>query len=121
MPEQTSDDTATRIKEIIKYCDKFVLLATTKAIESNWCNWELGLGDVYKFPNKIAILPIKDKGQLDSQYKGNEYLQIYPSIDYYKAFRNLQGHYFEEGYYHKSLKNSDGRFYLIPLKDWLSK
>lgn len=121
MPNQTSGETATRIKEIIKYCDRFVLLATTKAIESYWCNWELGLGDVLKFPDKIAIIPIKDKGQLDSQYKGNEYLQIYPRIDYYKGFTNLQGHYFEEGYYYRSLEDSDGKFYLTPLKDWLSK
>lgn len=121
MPNQTCGDTATRIKEIIKYCDRFVLLASAKAIESHWCNWELGLGDIHKFPDKIAILPIKEKGQLDSQYKGNEYLQIYPSIDYYKAFTNFQGHYFKEGYYHKSLESSDGKFYITPLKDWLSK
>jgi len=121
MPDQTSGGTAARIKEIIKYCDRFVLLATSKAIESYWCNWELGLGDTHKYPNKIAILPVKDKGQYDSQYKGNEYLQIYPRIDYYTAFTNYQGLYFKEGYYVKSLEDSDGRYYLTLLKDWLSK
>ncbi|MFY0675640.1 MAG: toll/interleukin-1 receptor domain-containing protein [Bacteroidia bacterium] len=121
MPEQTSGDTAKRIKEIIKYCNKFILLATEKAIESYWCNWELGIGDVHKYPNEIAVLPIKNRGQLDYQYKGNEYLQIYPNIDYFKAFTNREGHFFKEGYYHKSLKGNDGRFYLTPLQDWLSK
>lgn len=120
MPDQTSGETATRIKEMIKYCDRFVLLATAKAIESYWCNWELGIGDVHKYSSKIAILPIKEKGQSDYQYKGNEYLQIYPRIDYYKAFTNFQGHYFKEGYYVVSLKNSDGTYYITPLKDWLS-
>src|SRR5687768_3137302 len=36
MPDQTTGETAGRIKEVIKYCDKFVLLATAKAIESYW-------------------------------------------------------------------------------------
>jgi hypothetical protein len=84
MPEQTSGETASRIKDVIviKYCNKFILLATEKAIESYWCNWELGIGDVHKFEPNIAIVPVKEKGQYNHQYKGNEYLQIYPHIDY---------------------------------------
>lgn len=120
MPSQTSGETAQRIKKVIKYCDRFILLATAKAIESYWCNWELGIGDVHKYSSKIAILPVKEKGQYDFQYKGNEYLQIYPRIDYYKAFTNYQGHYFEEGYYVVSLKDAKGKFYLTSLTDWLS-
>lgn len=38
MPGQTSGDTALRIKEVIKFSNKFILLATGKAIESYWCN-----------------------------------------------------------------------------------
>jgi len=41
MPQQTCGGTAVRIKEVIKFCDKFILLATDKAIESYWCNWDL--------------------------------------------------------------------------------
>lgn len=65
MPDQTTGETAARIKEVIKYCDKFILLATTKAIESYWCNWELGIGDVHKFHKNIAILPVKEKGEYE--------------------------------------------------------
>jgi hypothetical protein len=68
MPNQTSGDTAKRIKEVIKYCNKFILLATDKAIESYWCNWELGIGDTHKFMNHIAILPLKDKGTYDHNF-----------------------------------------------------
>ncbi len=83
MPKQTNSETESRIKKVINYCDKLILLATDKAIESYWCNWELGIGDVHKFnKNNIAILPIKEKGSYNYQYKGNEYLQIYPQIDY---------------------------------------
>src|SRR4051812_38460817 len=65
LPKQTSGDTAKRIKKIIQYCDKFILLATEKAIQSYWCNWELGIGDVHKYKEHIAILPIKERSTPD--------------------------------------------------------
>lgn len=49
MPKVTLATTALNIKERIKQCDKFILLATNGAIESKWCNWELGYGDSQKF------------------------------------------------------------------------
>lgn len=121
MPEQTSGETALRIKEVIKFCKKFVLLATDKAIESYWCNWELGIGDTYKFVDHIAILPIKEKGTYDSKYKGNEYLQIYPSIDYEdgtKYYRNNKD-IIPAGYYVCMPTNKEGIRYIISLGDWL--
>ena len=123
LPSQTCGDTANRIKDIIKYCDKFIFLATEKAIESYWCNWELGIGDVHKFKDHIAIVPIKEKGELNSKYKGNEYLEIYPRIDYrdgttyYRNTRIL----ISEGYYVAEPMNKDGIRYITPLSDWLTK
>ena len=38
-----------KLKEKIEIADKFILLATEKAINSKWCNWELGLGDAAKY------------------------------------------------------------------------
>lgn len=123
MPDETSGETALRIKDVIKYCKKFILLATDKAIESYWCNWELGIGDTHKYIEHIAILPMKEKGDYDWKYKGNEYLQIYPSIDYedgtnrYKTSRNI----IPIGYYVCKPKNKDGIRYITPLKDWLNQ
>ena len=78
IPTKTSGLTANRIKQKIKDCKKFILLATEDAIKSKWCNWELGLGDAQKFPNNIAIMPITEKrGDI---FSGSEYLQIYPVI-----------------------------------------
>ena len=57
MPKVTTADTAINIKNRIRQCDKFILLATNKAIESKWCNWELGYGDADKFKKHIAIFP----------------------------------------------------------------
>jgi TIR domain len=123
MPNQTNGETATRIKEIIKQSDKFILLATDKAIESYWCNWELGIGDVYKYIKHIAVLPMKEKKSWDHNYKGNEYLQIYPSIDYedgtrrYRTSRKIV----PKGFYVSNSLNSKGIRYITPLKDWLKE
>ncbi|MDJ1498410.1 toll/interleukin-1 receptor domain-containing protein [Cytophagaceae bacterium DM2B3-1] len=123
MPEQTSGETASRIKEVIKYCKKFILIATERAIESYWCNWELGIGDTHKYIEHIAILPIKEKGEYDFQYKGNEYLQIYPSIDFedgsnrYMTTQRL----IERGYYVCKPRDKEGIRYITPLKEWLNQ
>ena len=53
MPKITSAETAANIKARIKECRKFILLATENAINSKWCNWELGYGDSVKFPNNM--------------------------------------------------------------------
>ncbi|MDX8338832.1 toll/interleukin-1 receptor domain-containing protein [Draconibacterium sp. IB214405] len=122
MPKQTSGDTAARIKDVIKFCKKFVLLATEKAIESYWCNWELGIGDTYRFKNHIAILPMKDKGTSDYNYKGNEYLQIYNQIHYRNTSGyNLWGEYITSGFYVQDSNRKDGKTYITPIEDWLNQ
>lgn len=123
MPSETSGETALRIKEVIKYCNKFILIATEKAIESYWCNWELGFGDTHKYIEHIAILPIKEQGEYDHNFKGNEYLQIYPSIDFYNGstyYRN-SNQLIERGYYVCKPKNKEGIRYITALKDWLNQ
>ena len=115
MPEQTCGKTAALIKENIKNCDKFILLATDKAIESKWCNWELGFGDAIKYKEgQIAIFPLGNSP--GEQYKGNEYMQIYPYIvyrdgtTYYKS-----GERITKGYYVKNQQT------IMPLAKWIEK
>lgn len=120
MPEQTSSETARRIKGVIKSSNKFIFLATEKAIESYWCNWELGIGDALKYDGHIAILPMKDTGKYDHQYKGNEYLEIYPHIDYQDGtLRYNTGNIIPMGYYVRDPINSRRTVNLTLLKDWL--
>lgn len=84
MPKKTSGETASKIKQRINRCNKFILLATNGAVESKWCNWELGYGDAQKFDtDNIALFPIKPDKTNDYDYKGNEYMRIYPHIAYY--------------------------------------
>lgn len=92
MPKNTCAETATRIKSVIANCQKFILLATNKALFSKWCNWEVGIADKTKlYSNNMAILPMKDDNT--SFYLGNEYLEIYPFIeevtDFYSYRKNL--------------------------------
>lgn len=119
MPKKTSGETAHRIKNIIKKCDRFILLATDAAIESKWCNWELGFGDAHKYRDKIALFPIKEKNMLDNQYKGNEYMQIYPFIAFYEGTEHYNnGKPIERGYY-VCYYNQEGTRIIISLRDWL--
>ena len=120
MPSVTSGATASKIKERIRQCNKFILLATDGAVESKWCNWELGYGDSQKFSSKdIAILPLKRKGYDDSSYKGNEYMQIYPYISFYEGNETYTtGGYGNRGYYVLT-QDEKGVHNIIPLENWL--
>ena len=86
MQHPTNRRTAEMLKEKIKRYDKFVFIASDAALASKWCNWEIGFGDAHKYEqDKIAIFPIK---QDDRQWGGNEYLQLYPSINILTGRRN---------------------------------
>lgn len=119
MPKTTSGETASQIKTRIKKCDKFILLATNGAIESKWCNWELGFGDANKFENNnLALFPMCDKAYSESSYKGNEYLEVYPFIVYeagYSKFDN--GSCIPKGYYVVTRKNGINHY--KSLEKWL--
>ncbi len=118
MPKTTNAKTAENIKERIKMCDKFILLATNGAIESKWCNWELGYGDSLKFMRNIAILPIKPKNAVDSFYKGAEYMDIYPYIAYYDGTEKyISGESISKGYYIQ-YKKDDSKYTITPLEEW---
>lgn len=106
MPFVTSGETAKRIKDKIKNSRKFILLATEAAIASKWCNWEFGYGDACRFPNDIAIIPIKESR--DKTFSGSEYLQIYPIIT--NEYQYSIGNYYVEYLGSK-----------ITLKDWLRR
>lgn len=77
MPKHTNFETAKKLKQKIQSCRKFILLATDNAIQSKWCNWELGYGDSTK-NNNVVLLPIAAS---NLSWSGNEYLQIYPWIE----------------------------------------
>ncbi|MVX37218.1 toll/interleukin-1 receptor domain-containing protein [Myroides sp. LoEW2-1] len=117
MPAYTNAETAHKLKQKIKVADKFILLATQSAINSKWCNWELGLGDAEKYINNIALFPINRSNQV---FYGAEYLRIYPRIEYQDgSTQYIGGAYIPKGYYVFYPEDKDGNSRLLPLKKWL--
>lgn len=118
MPSQTCGDTAKQLKNRIESCDKFIFMATDGAIDSKWCNWELGYGDSQKFPENIAIFHVSDAIELN--YNGYEYFDLYPYIAYYNGNEKYtNGNYVKPGYCRVVKK--DGINIITPLGDWLNK
>lgn len=100
MPTQTCADTAKRIKEKIDGCDRFLMAATTNAVNSRWVPWELGYADKAKGVKNIAVLPIADPY---GRWEGSEYLSLYPtaqisSTDHLAVFppSSNNGYYIED-------------------------
>lgn len=120
MPKKTSGETAKKIKNKIKENDKFILLATESAIDSKWCNWELGLGDADKYIDHIALLPVRKS--YTQNFSGSEYLQIYPAIEYLNGItKNTEDQYIPKGYYVLYPEDDQGNRMYQTLQDWLMK
>ena len=100
------------IKDRIKKCKRCILLATDGAVESKWCNWELGFADAIK-GKKVVLFPMKEKG---SNYKGNEYMEIYSYITYFDGREEYDsGKKVKAGYYVMT-KSKDKKFYNSTFK-----
>lgn len=81
MPDTVSGDTAKKLKERIAQQRKFVVLVTENSKDSRWVPWELGYADSKKGMEHVAAFPVRES---DRTFTHNEYLQIYPRIEYYK-------------------------------------
>lgn len=78
MPDSPNAETANRIKAKIGECYWFIFLATRNSVASRWCPWEIGVADKAKGPDKVVIVPTEAD---DRTVYGNEYLQLYSSVD----------------------------------------
>lgn len=119
MPAYTNAETAHKLKQRIKVSDKFILVATQDAIDSKWCNWELGLGDAEKYIDNIALFPVNRN---DRSFYGSEYLKIYPRIEYRDGTTKYTGGAnIPKGYYVLYPQDKEGVSFIYSLKDWLKK
>ena len=78
MPRVTDRTTAEKLKDKIHECDLVLVMATKNGVESRWVPWEVGIADKDKGEERILIWPVEDPTH---QYKGNEYLQLYRTIE----------------------------------------
>lgn len=76
--DDVDEDTAKRIAKIMNRCKSLIYVHTPSAKVSKWCPWELGyMSGRTNF--RCGIIPlIEDKEEFPHQ----EYLGIYPIIDY---------------------------------------
>lgn len=105
--ENVSADTARILKNRINSCSGLSFIATGNVVNSKWCPWELGYADGKK--NRAAILPILK--EQSSQYKGMEYLGMYPYIDYNTA---------NNGKYEFWVNDVNDKNKYSTLREWLS-
>lgn len=75
--QKTAELLRTRMDE----CKGLAYIATSNIVNSKWCPWELGYADGSK-NGRCAVLPILKTES--NTYKGQEYLGLYPYIDYEK-------------------------------------
>ncbi|MBQ0087922.1 MAG: toll/interleukin-1 receptor domain-containing protein [Prevotellaceae bacterium] len=114
MRHKTNGKTADDLQTKICTCNKFIFVATELALESTWCSWEVGYADAVKDETKdIAILPIVEDNK---NWKGSEYLQDYPTIEYRDGkTKYTNGQSIPEGYYIRYPHNRT----IISLNKWL--
>jgi hypothetical protein len=79
LPPFTSRETARALRERVKQCRKFILLATQNSKDSKWMPWELGLSDGYKNALHTAIFPSVET-EADTQWTTREYLGVYDRV-----------------------------------------
>jgi hypothetical protein len=105
MPTQVSAETAAKVRTKIRENRKFVMLSSQNSLASRWVPWELGFCDGEKQGNHLAVFPISGD---DAAYTGNEYVQLYPKIQY---INNNWWVY---------LSNGVTPLVCVTLKDWLT-
>jgi len=77
MPNRTSAETASKIRQKIDECDQFSVLATNNSRDSKWVPWELGYADGKKTDRNIVIYPVADN---NGHWEGAEYFGLYRHI-----------------------------------------
>lgn len=83
LPKKTSPETGEILKNRISESKKFIILVSPNSKESKWIPWELGLADVKKKIENIALLPIVQTHS-NSNWAEQEYLGLYPRIVFEK-------------------------------------
>ncbi len=72
--------TAAVLRTRMNSCQSLLYATSQAAKKSVWMPWELGFMDS-KTDARIAIVPIVDDNQADTEFRGQEYLGLYPYFD----------------------------------------
>ena len=102
-----SQEVANKLKKYMTNCKSLLYVSTQNSSNSKWCPWELGFVDGLK--GRVAILPILNEES--NRYKGQEYLGIYPYVDFEKVKNNVT--------YEFWVNDPDNSKKYSKLKDWI--
>lgn len=73
-----TSDTAQVLRQRMKDCRCLFYAVSDTSSESKWMPWELGYSD--GLHGKVAILPVVDRDEDSEDYRGLEYLGLYPYV-----------------------------------------
>lgn len=73
-------DTAFVLRKRMKSCRSLLYATSSAAKKSVWMPWELGYMDS-QTKSRVAIVPIVEDGLEEQDYRGQEYLGLYPYLD----------------------------------------
>lgn len=77
---RVTKETAGLLRHRMRYCKSLLYATSTAAKKSVWMPWELGYMDSHT-KSRVAIVPIVDDGQEHQDFRGQEYLGLYPYLD----------------------------------------
>ena len=103
--DNVTDKTAAIIRQRIRQSKGLSYIATANITSSKWCPWELGVSD--GMHGRACILPV-----LYGIFKGQEYLGLYPYLEYRDSSEALRA-----DFYIHSHKDSSR---CISLRSWLN-
>ena len=102
---------AEHLRNVMRECERLVMLASPKSKDSKWIPWELGLGDGLTRQNRVALFPSAESSS-DMTWSEREYLSLYRRI----VWGPLEGRSEDCWFVWDHIKNVG-----TPLADWLSR
>ncbi|MFW2078523.1 toll/interleukin-1 receptor domain-containing protein [Acinetobacter sp. ULE_I010] len=85
--DKVNADTADVLRKRMRQCQSLIYIYTSNSKESKWMPWELGYFDGFR-PEKVSVLPLTF--QENEEFKGQEYLDLYPVITKSDYFNELK-------------------------------
>lgn len=80
-------ETGELLRVRMRSCSSLVYVHSDNSKDSVWMPWELGYFDGYK-PRHVWILPLVSSS--DAEFKGQEYLGLYPPVDKFTGIAGRQ-------------------------------
>lgn len=72
--------TAAEMRDVMDRCATLIFAVSTTSSTSKWMPWELGYSDAKH--GRVAVLPIADSASTVVAYRNQEFVGIYPYIEY---------------------------------------